>query len=71
MKKIRTQNLNFGSNLDPLFSGGDNRNQKMLEVVHNISAIRLSKYVQIKALSSLFFPGKTRLLFYTILGYFW
>ena len=70
MKKRRTQSLHFWSHFDRPFPPEDGRNWKRYAVVGKTSAICLSKYVKIKSLSPLPFPGKTQLLFCNIWAFF-
>ena len=65
-KKKHTQSLHFQSNFDhPFFSLKMAKIEKDKKQWRKASAIMLSKYVEIKALSPLPFLGKTRLLFTT------
>ena len=47
----------------PFFSSEDDQNQKIKQQYEKSSAIELSKYIKIKSLSPLTFPGKIRFLF--------
>ena len=69
IEKGRTQSWHFWSNFDPSFPPENGQNRKNKQYCGKISVIELSKYVKIKSLSSLPFPGKIGLLF-AIFGIF-
>ena len=63
MEKGRTQSQHFWSNFDSSFPPEDSQNRKNKQQHGKTSTIELSKYLKMKSLSSLTFPGKIRLLF--------
>ena len=69
MKKRRTQSLHFGLTWTTGFHLKMTKIEKDKQMWGKTSALELSKYVKIQALSPLPFPGETRLLF-AIFGLF-
>ena len=65
MQKGRTQSYHLRSNFDPPFPPEHGQNRKNKQKCGKTLPYGLSKYVKIKALSPLPFPGKVRLLLST------